>query len=83
MKVRHKATGKIYDVIDKFHLTRPPISDNSEYRPFILARTNLDYLEQHNPEKYNRIKDNCIQRTLFYVEEPLSDFEILGEKDES
>lgn len=71
MKVKHKETGKIYD----YDPIRP---DDDEFREgFAYIRTNSDFLEQTNPEKYKHIIDQKIQTTIFYIKEPLSDFEIL------
>lgn len=64
MKIRHRITGVEYDC---------SAIDNG----YVEVRTNMDYLKQHDPEKYQHITGLHIQKSQYYIKEHFSDFEVV------
>lgn len=71
MKVKHKVTGDIHEVLTDM------VGSREIKEGFILARTNLDLMKQHDKERYDRIVKLAIQCTVHYIQEPATDFEEL------
>lgn len=69
MKVKHKVTGEIHNLITDINWS------GELEEGFICARTNLDYMKQNDRERYNWIIKNKIQTTVHYIQEPETDFE--------
>lgn len=72
MKVKHKVTGEIHELITDTYWSGS-FSEHS-----ICARTNLDLMKQNDRERYDElIVRQRIQVTVHYIQEPATDFEEL------
>lgn len=72
MKVKHKVTGEIHEVLTDM------VGSREIKKGFILARTNLDLMKQTDRERYDRIIKLGIQCTVYCIQEPATDFEEVG-----